>query len=600
MKNKYLKRDDNKTGYFFKQNKSQQIIMAILIISLTSFIIISPQIYQKYVVLGYDISFHYNRFYDLFRQIETGHYNYFQTIFGFDSSGRIINALYGYDFSFLLACLLYVTKSWLKFQIVSSFLSLLISGMTMYTLAKKMDLENKYAILSGVLYTTTSFASYFVRYQSFSGWGAAFLPLIFVPAIRAVKNKEKPINSFFLAIPVAILVNTHIMSAAIGVLSIIPFFLVSFIESKKKMTWMKDALLAVFLVILMSLNTLYSYYEVFSTNNILSPFIPDSIFLESLKLSFSDISSQKNASILFSLIILFTIVFTIIEWRSTTKLRKIIILTGMLFLFLSSPLIPWDVLSKHFSFVSMIQFPSRFSVSAFILLILSFFMIVQDLLEQSHSKTKSVGLSFVLVVVSLSVVSVHNIMIKNAELWLKNPIDMASNKSGLMVSSDDEIRNNFRSSDLTKAFKTISKGTPDYLPIPDGLSSIQVHKELQPYGLYKEEIINSKMNLRKEILSDGRISISWNQKKSDVEILPVIIYKNTTVNFNGKLLSENEFKKTNIGSLQLNINEGENNVVIGYQSKVNIKYILLTKLITVIIVCIYFLFSLKTKKIGDY
>lgn len=577
-----------------KRKKSRKNLLSILIIMLIAFVMISPQIYQKYIVLGYDISFHFNRFYDLYRQIETGNFNYFQSIYGFNSSGRIINALYGFDFAFLNGILLYVTKSWLKFQIITSYLSLITAGFSMYALSKKMNLTNKYATLSAILYMTTASVTYYMRYQSYTGWGAAFLPLIFIPAIRAVKNQKKPINSFYLALPVTILLNTHIMSAVIGVLAIIPFFLVSFINSKQKISWLKDAILAVVLTMLMSLNTLYSYYEVFSTNNILSPFVPNSIYLESLRLSFSDNSVQRYASIVFSCIFLFTIAFIFFEWKKQSMINRIIGLTGIFFLFISSPLIPWDTLAKKFEFISFIQFPSRFSVVAYILLSLSFFIIIEKLIKESAPKNKPIMFSCVIVLVSLSVISNHNIMIDNSEKWMKDPISMASNKSGLMVQTDDEIRDNFRSPDLAKALGTISKGTSDYLPIPKEMSSKQFYKEKTPYVMYKKEIINNDINLKKEVLSDGRLSFSWYQEETEMEVLPVIIYENSTVVFNDKTIQLNDIKKSNIGSLKVKANKGDNNVIVGYQSKINIKYILLIKLLTIIIVSCYFLFRLAT------
>ncbi|XID85245.1 hypothetical protein ACF0HX_04250 [Pediococcus pentosaceus] len=71
-------------------------IKNILFIFFISFILVLPQIMNKSIILGADSIFHFNRFYDTYMQFRTGNFSYFQTNFGFQQSGRIINALYGH------------------------------------------------------------------------------------------------------------------------------------------------------------------------------------------------------------------------------------------------------------------------------------------------------------------------------------------------------------------------------------------------------------------------------------------------------------------------------------------------------------------------
>lgn len=51
-------------------------------------------IYKK-VILGSDSVFHYNRFYEAAMQLKNGNFSYFLSLYGFQQSGRIVNALYG-------------------------------------------------------------------------------------------------------------------------------------------------------------------------------------------------------------------------------------------------------------------------------------------------------------------------------------------------------------------------------------------------------------------------------------------------------------------------------------------------------------------------
>lgn len=71
------------------------------------FLMVSAQLYKHGIILGNDMMFHFNRFYEAYMQIKTGDFNYFQSIFSFDQSGRIVNALYGPDFSYLQGLLMF-------------------------------------------------------------------------------------------------------------------------------------------------------------------------------------------------------------------------------------------------------------------------------------------------------------------------------------------------------------------------------------------------------------------------------------------------------------------------------------------------------------
>ncbi|XIF19431.1 MAG: hypothetical protein AJITA_00077 [Acetilactobacillus jinshanensis] len=69
---------------------------------------------------GYDTYFHMNTIYEDAMQIKTGHFSYFISMFGFERSGRIVNAMYGPFFNYLLGALLLLCRSWVNFEFVLS------------------------------------------------------------------------------------------------------------------------------------------------------------------------------------------------------------------------------------------------------------------------------------------------------------------------------------------------------------------------------------------------------------------------------------------------------------------------------------------------
>ncbi len=83
--------------------------------------IISAQLFRHSIILGSDNNFFMNKIYESYMQQKTGTYNYFQSVYGFQQSGRIINAVYAPDFSFILGGLLAIAKNWFRFQVLSGF-----------------------------------------------------------------------------------------------------------------------------------------------------------------------------------------------------------------------------------------------------------------------------------------------------------------------------------------------------------------------------------------------------------------------------------------------------------------------------------------------
>ncbi|TBV24842.1 hypothetical protein E0E55_14380, partial [Enterococcus faecium] len=108
--------------------------------------------------------------------------------------------------------------------------------------------------------------------QAFNGRGAAFLPLIFISAMKSIKNIENPINYVGLSVIVSLLLSIHMMTLVIALLAILPFYMYSFIRNNKKVYWVRDMLFAVGLTILLSANSILGFLDPYLSNNILKPF----------------------------------------------------------------------------------------------------------------------------------------------------------------------------------------------------------------------------------------------------------------------------------------------------------------------------------------
>mgnify|MGYP006874442899 FL=1 len=75
-----------------RQLKKYGPFLAIFFIALA---FLMPHLFTHKLILGADAPFHYNRFYDAAQQIKHGDFHYFPSLYGFQQSGRIVNAVYG-------------------------------------------------------------------------------------------------------------------------------------------------------------------------------------------------------------------------------------------------------------------------------------------------------------------------------------------------------------------------------------------------------------------------------------------------------------------------------------------------------------------------
>ena len=207
--------------------KSKEKLWVPLIIVVFAVLLVTPQLFTRKVILGSDSVFHYNRFYEAAMQLKNGNLSYFLSLYGFQQSGRIVNALYGPFFAYLQGGLVLISGTWFRYQIVSRILLHILAESSMYALLKQCKVKTTIALSLGLLYATTFSIQYWTMRQGFSSWGAALLPFCFIPAIRYIfYQKVEPIR---LALSMALIFQVHVLSALMLVMMYIPFYLYTFV-----------------------------------------------------------------------------------------------------------------------------------------------------------------------------------------------------------------------------------------------------------------------------------------------------------------------------------------------------------------------------------
>lgn len=574
--------------------QKKQFLQAFFIIAVLSFFMVSPQLYKHALIISNDFLFHMNRFYDLNQQITTGNFNYFQSLYGFAQSGRIVNAMYGMDFAIVQAIILTLFGTWFKFQIVSSFLCFFVSGFSMYILCKYAMVKNSYAIIASAFYMSTSTVAYYALVTNYSGWGAAFLPLAFLPAIRMLHNEKRPIKPLLLGVPIALLISVHMFSTVLAVLGLIPFYIYAFINCNKKITMIKDTIWAILIAVALSANTFGSIIDL-SGDILIGPYPVQDMMSNSTSFSIG-VPGWATFGLIFSFLFISQSITIFVSWRHLSNLEKMINSVGLFFLLLSSKLLPWNAIAARFVFIQGMQFPQRFACVACILLLLGWAIRIQLLFDANSDKTQSIRQPILIFFATMAILSCNNInlqMASSSDTWKSNQPIKDKGASEVFESNPEKIRQAFGGrNQLGKGFSIAVKPTSDYLPNHS-------KEKFDTYGTYSAEIIHNENNVIKKVTSDNQIELTWEKKQDENStLLPIIIYNRSTVELNGKKLSKSDYKVSKIGSLIVDAPKGQNTLVVGYQPSIFFKLSIIIKMVSMVTLIVYGIRYFWTNKSG--
>ncbi|MHA8137545.1 hypothetical protein ACYATM_00205, partial [Lactobacillaceae bacterium Scapto_B20] len=170
----------------------------------------------------------------------TGHYNYFQSFFGYQQTGRVINALYGPLFAYFNGILLLLVGSWFKFQLLTSWLYLMVAGGLMYHLAIYNRVKRWPAVMVSVMYLLSAPMLSWVSGTQFTGLGAMFTPLVMLAGTRMMR--EDKIQVLPLALTMTLVFQFHLMTSIICAFALVPFFIVAFYYSSARKQLVLDLL----------------------------------------------------------------------------------------------------------------------------------------------------------------------------------------------------------------------------------------------------------------------------------------------------------------------------------------------------------------------
>lgn len=516
----------------------------LLVIFSAAIILLLPQLISGNMIMGSDSIFHFNRFYDAAMQIKEGNFQYFISMYGFQSAGRIINALYSPYFAYIQGALLLLAGTWFRYQVLTNLMLYLTAGFSLYFFLKKLSIRKEIRLTMAIVFLSTFAVQYWVTRQGFNSWGAAILPLCLTPIITMEQGEVKALQLGFFT---ALMFQIHFLSSLFLIMIYVPYFIRAFIKTQQRLRLLLKSLLAVIFFALLTMNIWVSMLSIYSGNEILAPFINRNMAEAAITAKDFYIMLAPIFLILIFWVVLFLVVT---KWKKLPAFTRLTICTSLFFFALASNLVPWDYLvGQELGIVQLIQFPFRFALPGTVLLLVSFAL----LLNEKHRALRFFKLKPMVFIAVVQTV-----------LWLNTLVPTWSQPKDYLFSTINTyiqpapsavIKQAFYSEDLSLAMRYIQKSTPDYLPIYE-------EHEGSKYKLYHQLIIKEGRRFTKKV-KDGKLIVTWVGGDNPTVSVPVIGYQNTELVLNGEKTTAVDH--TAIGSLRVNQKNGRNQLEVSYR-----------------------------------
>lgn len=511
-----------------------------------------------------DTAFHFHRFYDTYQQIQNHNFSYFQMNYGMGESGRIVNALYGPFFAYLMGSLLLFCSSWLRFQILITYLIFLVGGLGIYRLSRKVKISQVVSSIVTALFLTTGYIAYWPRSNAFNSWGAVLIPFVLIQGINLLNNHKTRFSWISLGIVMAIVAQIHLLSTFFSILALIPFFIYGLVLSENKRQMWIDVFKAVGLFIVLTANVWGAFLLLYPTNQMASP-IDYSPVLTAVNLSVAGTSTMWTSITEVTLLLFIVqLIYVIFNFKSS-KLNTFVTLEGLVFLYLSSNLFPWQFVKDTLPAVTgYLQFPNRFTVVAYPLLFLGIGLTLNELIKSHGKKLGMIASALAIVLVLFNVRADFNEINNN----------ITYNKG--ITSNAKEMKEK----GLAPYINKVEINSPDYLPVRKKIKSSDITGMLMSMSPQKN-------NFEQKALSNGRLELTWKDSTSKVTTLPIFIYKQSELSLNNKVIKP---KVNEIGMPQVQSRKGKNTAILSFKTPIWFTILLYISILSWVLLIIYGVF----------
>lgn len=562
------------TSFYNKRYFSE--ILSVLIILIFSIALQFYQLKTQSMQLGIDWLFHYNRFYDSAMQIKNLDFQPYISIYGFQQSGRIINAIYGPAFAYLNGIFLIILGSWYKYQLFTNFLITFLSASSMYLLFKRFSIRTSISLPLSLMYASLYIVQAWAIKEYFNSWGSFIIPIGIISGIQLLENRKK-INIILMTFVISVAVQVHMLTALLLVILFAIFFIIALFIREDRFDMFKRVVISAIFTILLTANVWYPLIDLYSKNNLLRPFVNMDMSVDAVSLQFENLlSAGQTVSFLpMSLLLLFGLQFLLVVFNKIkSTIPRILTIISFILLILSSKIIDWTGLAERVPFVTIIQFPWRLLTPAVCLLMLAFAITWENMLREGSGIKKNlekIAMPLILILLLIGSTGVYLALARQAsDIWSSDRVVQSKNKTVFTTTDPDELRASFDSdAKLDAPFELMMKSTPDYLPLK--YASLMDEDDFYSYKEYENVAIsNPLLKIVEKKQKNGKLLISFNSDDKEEVLLPFVVYKDTSVKYNGKEVPHKDLNLNNVGAPQFGVNKGKNQFELSY--KVPIMY----------------------------
>lgn len=553
-----------------------------LVITVACLIIIAPQLLTHSMILGSDSIFHFNRFYEAAKQIQNHNFSFFQTNYGFQQSGRIINAIYGPLFAYLNGCVLGMVGTWYRYEILSAIVIYWIAGVGMYQLARFVKSKRIVAVGLAIIYMNVGWLPRWETSQNMNAWGAALAPFLGICAVRMLQDHRQPVNSWQLLAIMTVIIQIHMLSSLFFIVTLIPFFIGGLVlaDDRRQMWW--ATIKAGIGTIVLTANVWGALLSVEMTNSIAKPApfpLEDSV----LQLSWQNGSRDYLLSGLLLLFVI-QILYIIVHYRDSVT-NTVVTAVGTFFLVMSSPLVPWRWIGHLVPVLErFLQFPDRLTVIAYPLLLVGVAITIRQcsLNQKSVYTTVPKGAAVFLLVVACWA-QVANMVDIHRTSRSYHTADVIVDQGGVSKHSphDYMIRFSVHTDHPGQLLLLVEKRSPDYLPVTKHNLS---KKYVRSYA-YERQIIEHVNEFKHTVLPGGRLQLTWRSNRSGQLRLPIVTYAQSRLVVNGRVVTN--YHRSTIGAPTIHQKRGFNKVVMQFVQPWWVTVLITGSLVGIILALLY-------------
>lgn len=547
------------------------------------------------LIIGSDSIFHFNQIYEAEQQIKNRNFSYFMSIYAFHQSGRVINAVYGPILTYLLGALLLAVKSWYRLQVITSFLVYLVAGCGMYWALKKAKVRPWIGALIATIYMTMGWVPRWQMGSNYSAITGMLAPYMLLVIIKMLEEKKLPWIG--LAALMTISVESHLLTALLLSLLFLPFWLYGLRKSEEQKRFILDTAKAVAVTIILSLQVILPLLLISKTNLLHMPqrmsLIANALHLAQPSRSIKTglLIDSNTRDILSRWVLLFFLLqaAAAVILRKKQKFNLAITAYGLLLLFISSKLFPWQLFQT--SFLSKdLQFPSRLVSIAYPLLLLGAGISAEYLI--AWAKQHDEAMLQLLLVASLifftgSRVKMVNNQIYSNSGWGYMPGVKKSHTTFLGEANDPDdfeiVQNTSHIDNPGYFIFEAQKIVPDYLAVKKKATTKKVN-----YSFFNS-VVWKNQGVKKTVISGGRIKLTWTKRQAGKQQLPVVTYAQSSLTVNGKKVTN--YKKSLVGCPTVLSKQGKNTAILSFNDPCWVKAGIALSLLLNILAAIWLIFG---------